>query len=97
MWPRSARIQLLDVPVSKELEPYLAQALGRQCTLAGGDDYELCFTAPVSRHKELKMLATQLALPLSCIGKIEAGAGYEIYAADGSVIKMEEAGYAHFK
>ena len=92
----AAEIQFDTLPVSLHLRPYLAQATGRQCALAGGDDYELCFTAPVARHAELERLAAQLDLPLTCIGKIVAGSGCIVRAADGRVIKLERTGYDHF-
>lgn len=92
----AAEIQFNALPVSAHLAPYLAQALGKQCALAGGDDYELCFTAPVARHAELEKLAAQLDLPLSCIGKISAGTASIVRAADGSVMTIEETGYDHF-
>ena len=98
----AAEIQFAALPLSSSLRDYLSQtqglarALGRQCALAGGDDYELCFTAPVARHAEIEKLATQLDLPLSCIGKIAAGSGCIVRAADGSVMKLERAGYDHF-
>lgn len=98
----AAAIQFDTLPVSLHLRRYLAQtqglaqALGRQCALAGGDDYELCFTAPVARHADVEKLAAQLGLPLGCIGKIGVGAGCIVRAADGSVMKFERAGYDHF-
>lgn len=92
----AAEIQFDALPVSPSLRPYLARELGRQCALAGGDDYELCFTAPVARHADVEMLAAQLDLPLSCIGKTGAGSGCIVRAADGSVMKLERAGYDHF-
>lgn len=42
----------------------------RLCTMAGGDDYELCFTAPVAARRRIAALATTLALPLTCIGTL---------------------------
>ncbi len=93
----AAEIQFSALPVSTHLRPYLRQALGRQCALAGGDDYELCFTAATARHAEIEKLAAQLALPLSCIGKIAAGSACKIVAADGSVMTIGETGYDHFK
>jgi len=92
----AAVIQLDKLPVSAYLQPYLAHALGRQCVLAGGDDYELCFTAPASRHAEIEKLSAQLGLPLNCIGKIVAGTGCSVHAADGSEITIRETGYDHF-
>ncbi len=92
----AAEIQFSAVPVSTHLRPYLAQVLGRHCALAGGDDYELCFTAATDRHGEIEALSVQLALPLTCVGKMVAGKDYTVYAADGSVMTIEKTGYDHF-
>jgi len=92
----AAGIQFGKLPVSTQLRPFLAQALGQQCVLAGGDDYELCFTAAQERRAEIEKLAVQLRLPLTCIGKIGAGSGCTVYAADGSVMTTGAAGYDHF-
>jgi thiamine-monophosphate kinase len=92
----AAEIQFDRLPLSAHLKPYLAQALGKQCALAGGDDYELCFTAPTARHAELEKLSVQLDLPLNCIGNIVAGTGCRVRAADGSEMTIGETGYEHF-
>ncbi len=92
-----AEIQFALLPVSAHLSPYLVQELGKHCALAGGDDYELCFTAHGARHAELKHLSAQLALPLTCIGRITDGTGCAVCAADGSVMQTGVAGYDHFK
>ena len=69
----------------------------QHCTLAGGDDYELCFTAPVAHHAEVKKISTHLNLPLTRIGVIVAGQGCTVHATDGSVINIGEQGYDHFR
>jgi thiamine-monophosphate kinase len=92
-----AEIHLNKIPVSNNLRPFLAQVWGQQCALAGGDDYELCFTAPAARHADLETLSEQLKLPLTCIGNIVPGIDCKIFAANGNVMKIEEAGYDHFK
>lgn len=92
----AAEIQFAALPVSAQLGLHLEQALGRQCVLAGGDDYELCFTADVARHAEIEKLSAQLELPLTCIGKIMDGAGCKIRAADGNEMTIKESGYDHF-
>jgi thiamine-monophosphate kinase len=92
----AAELRFDKLPLSPHLTPYLAQALGKQCALAGGDDYELCFTAPASRHAEIEKLSAQLDLPLNCIGRIVAGTGCWVRAADGSEITIRETGYDHF-
>ncbi len=75
--------------------------LARRCALSGGDDYELCFTAPIVQRAEIKKIAQYLDVPLTCIGSIVAnngvaGSGCVVQAADGSVINNEVSGYDHF-
>ena len=91
-----AEIQFDALPFSSMLRPYLALPLGRHCALAGGDDYELCFTAPVSCRSDVKGIAAKLGLPLACIGSVLAGKGCTVRAADGGIINMQESGYDHF-
>ncbi len=70
--------------------------LALRCALAGGDDYELCFTAPVARRSAVENISKQMNLPLTRIGAIVAGSSCIVRAADGSVINMRESGYDHF-
>jgi thiamine-monophosphate kinase len=81
--------------IARQEEPSLQQVM-QQCVLAGGDDYELCFTAPVTRRIQIEKISAALALPLTRIGKTKAGEGYIVRAADGSKIHIEGAGYDHF-
>ena len=50
-------------------------ALQRECTLAGGDDYELLFTAPPPRADAVQAAARAAGVAVTRIGRIEAGAG----------------------
>ena len=68
----------------------------QHCTLSGGDDYELCFTAPVAHRNTVGNLSRQMNLPLTRIGSIVAGSGCTVRAADGSIINIHESGYDHF-
>src|SRR5574340_1237181 len=68
-----AEIEFAALPLSPAMQGYISQPLARQCVLSGGDDYELCFTAPAARHAELPEIAARLGLPLTHIGKIVAG------------------------
>ncbi|WP_153101383.1 thiamine-phosphate kinase [Paraburkholderia hayleyella] len=67
----SATVDVDAVPRSAALRR-LPLALQRQATLAGGDDYELCFTAPVTARATLDTLAQQIGVPLTRIGTIHA-------------------------
>ncbi len=69
----------------------------QHCALAVGDDYELCFTAPVAHHAEVKKISSHLDLPLTRIGVIVGGQGCTVQATDGSVINIGEQGYDHFR
>jgi len=62
----------------------------------GGDDYELLFAAPPEASAAIERLATELALPLTAIGTIEAGAGVRLVDATGNAIPIAVAGYRHF-
>lgn len=53
----------------------LPRAVQAQCTLAGGDDYELCFTAPPGARTKIAALSKRLKLQLTCIGTIDGLAG----------------------
>lgn len=93
----AAEIDFALLPVSAVLRAYLQQSLGRQSVLSGGDDYELCFTAPVMRHAEILSTGARLALPLTCIGKIVAGRGCVVHDASGNLFDVEASGYDHFR
>jgi thiamine-monophosphate kinase len=73
-------------------------ALERECLLAGGDDYELVFTAPPQRRGDLGALADELGLPLARIGEIVAGTAGDIRVLDdrGQVLEIGRKGYDHF-
>ena len=68
----------------------------RDAALAGGDDYELLFTASPARRAEIAALARRLGLPLTCIGQIRAGSDLSILDAAGQEIKVAKRGWQHF-
>jgi len=92
-----AQIAFDALPVSDTLRCHLDRTLTRQCVLAGGDDYELCFTAPVECHAEVSRIAARLDLPLTRIGKIVAGRGCLVHDTAGNPLNIEACGYDHFR
>jgi thiamine-monophosphate kinase len=68
----------------------------RDAALAGGDDYELLFTAPPERRAEVEALSRRLDLPISRIGAIDAGPGLRILDAAGRIVEPRSKGWAHF-
>ncbi len=65
-------------------------------SLAGGDDYELCFTAPASQHDAILAIGKNLNLKLSAIGETTQANGLNIYDKNHQAIELKSAGYDHF-
>ena len=91
----AAEIEFDRLPVSETMRCHLDNQAARDCVLAGGDDYELCFTAPAAHHQAIQALSETLDLPLTCIGVIGAGQGLSLLAA-GKPIPITVAGFDHF-
>ena len=68
----------------------------RDAALAGGDDYELLFTAAPERQAGIAALARQLGIPLTRIGAIRAGSDLRILDASGQAIVPPSKGWQHF-
>ena len=73
-----------------------SQELRRRFSLAGGDDYELCFTAPASRRDQVMAAANAARTPVTRVGRIEATAGLRLTDADGAALEIELASFDHF-
>ena len=65
--------------------------------LAGGDDYELCFTAPASARARLAAIAVELSLPVTRIGTISAEPGLRVRDAEGRVLAALPQAFDHFR
>jgi thiamine-monophosphate kinase len=81
-------------PLPTAADPVLA----RKCQLAGGDDYELVFTAPPDKRSGIAGLAEQLALPLWRIGHLTGAATNRLTLvdADGQPLAIDDQGFDHF-
>ncbi|KMY86418.1 Thiamine-monophosphate kinase [Candidatus Paraburkholderia calva] len=84
------------VPCSDALRN-LPDAARRQCALAGGDDYELCFTAPVSAREALAAIAKRVGVGVTRIGTIESGApAIEWRDTHGAPLSLTLQSFDHF-
>jgi thiamine-monophosphate kinase len=68
----------------------------RDAALAGGDDYELLFTAPPERRAGVEALSRKLDLALTRIGRIRAEPGLDVLDEAGRVLQVPKAGWQHF-
>ena len=74
-----------------------AVAVQRECQLAGGDDYELAFTAPVDRRDAIAQAAIAAATAVTRIGRIEAGSGLRYVDAAGADVIGPSSSFDHFR
>lgn len=94
-----AAIDLAALPRSAVLERQLrgpAREVALWCLLAGGDDYELCFTAPAARDADIAALADTLGLALTRIGVATPGAKLQVRDAAGRVLDPLPQAFDHF-
>ncbi len=63
--------------------------------LTGGDDYELLFTAPPGAEEKIAALSAGIGLPLTTVGRIDAGAGVRVLGATGQEIALDGKGWVH--
>ena len=68
----------------------------QESTLGGGDDYELCFTAPESAHDQIVKIGKALNIQLSCVGLTHQEHGLRVLDGD-QPLAIKKAGYDHFK
>ncbi len=69
----------------------------QQCTLAGGDDYELCFTAAVSQRAAVQAASATAQTPVHRIGRITAEPGLRVLDAQGQRVTQSWQSFDHFK
>lgn len=93
----AAVIKMDEISCSTSMKKYLPQMLAIKCLLAGGDDYELCFTARESKRGKIEILSRELGIPLTRIGRIGEGEGLAVLDAAGKMVTLEMKGYDHFR
>ena len=93
----AARVEVEALPLSPAAKEIVDQRMDSRVSLAaGGDDYELLFTAPASATKAIEELSSVLGLPVTRIGLIERGKGVRLVDSEGRAIPVDHAGYHHF-
>ena len=90
-----AQVQLDALPRSAVLRAQPA-ALRHQCLLAGGDDYELLFTAPAVRRAEVQAAARRAGVAVTRCGLVTDGLALQVLDAAGRVLQTDLSGFDHF-
>ena len=94
-----ATLDLPAIPRSAALQEKLAGSerdLALACLLAGGDDYELCFTAAPAMQPRIAAIAQALALPLVPVGIVIDGTGLEVRDELRRPLASSPRAYDHF-
>ena len=74
----------------------LPQALQHECLLAGGDDYELLFTAPASAGAAVQAAGAAAGVAVTRCGRIEAQPGLRVVDQRGQAVATPWRGFDHF-
>jgi thiamine-monophosphate kinase len=92
-----ARVDLAGLPLPEALRA-LPDARARwQYALCGGDDYELCYTAPASAAERAAAAVRATGAAATCIGVITEEPGLRWLLPDGATVDFGAAsGYQHF-
>lgn len=90
--------------IEAERLPYSDQALDLvsrdsclRAALFGGDDYELCFTAPSSQAKVIAAVASDLGVKVTKIGKVIEEPGLTVIDGNGQTLDTSHHAYDHFR
>jgi len=96
----AAEIELAALPVSATLRRHLERVVACSAMLAGGDDYELCFTAPRRLRERIIGVGRRARLLVTRIGSVRphrrGTPRLVVRAADGTALRVVRGGYDHF-
>jgi len=99
--PNRNPVELARIPrsplIAQRLATHDARKLALACLLAGGDDYELCFTAPPSARERVAAIARELSLPLTRIGVVTSSPGLHVRDEHGVALASLPAAFDHFR
>jgi thiamine-monophosphate kinase len=90
-----AQVQLAALPLAPGLANLSLQQR-REFQLAGGDDYELCFTVPPERLLALRVAAGTAGTAVTVIGTVTQDGALRCIDGDGSEWLPPRRGYQHF-
>lgn len=90
-----AHLSLNQCPVNSAIAAQLSDRSIQSAVLSGGEDYELCFTAPSSQRGTVHSLSQQLGLAITRIGQIDEGQALTVLY-DDKPMTLQIKGYDHF-
>ena len=91
-----ARIDLDAMPYSDAMLRQVDSEQALRWALAGGEDYELCFTVPELNRGALDVALGHLGARFTCIGQIAPESEGLQFIRDGKPVALDLKGYDHF-
>jgi thiamine-monophosphate kinase len=91
-----ADVNTTSIPYSPAARAHVSFDGCLQAAMYGGDDYELCFTAPTHAAEQLYAIAASQNLGLTKIGEITSGSGLRLVDGNGIEIRQPNQAYQHF-
>lgn len=85
------------LPLSEALRASTTPQEARLFALAGGDDYELCFTIRPERCEAAFAAAHQLGVAVTDIGAVESRTGLQVLDERGCIVDIGKTGFDHFE
>jgi thiamine-monophosphate kinase len=86
-----------SIPLSPAAAAIVAAEPARLAELAaGGDDYELAFTAPPAAEQRIAALSAGLGVTVTRIGRVRVGQGVVVLDPQGAPMDLKRTGYRHF-
>ncbi|HZT62058.1 MAG TPA: thiamine-phosphate kinase [Burkholderiales bacterium] len=93
----AAELRWEDIPRAPAIASCGNAALAKRCVLAGGDDYELVFTAPASLRSRIVAAGKKARVLVTAIGTVVAGKpAVRVRDARGKPVTTSRAGFDHF-
>lgn len=92
-----AQIDADSLPASSSLLGLFDTPMRHELQLAGGDDYELCFTATPERAADALGDLARTGCAATRIGRIVAEPGVRVRDSDGRTLRLPQHGWEHFQ
>lgn len=90
-----ATVHFERVPVSSTVKQLQTTIDLQYLVIAGGDDYQFCFTVPDEKLQNVDIIRRQLNINVTDIGQIDETPGLRI-KNNGTSLTIQRSGYEHF-
>ena len=85
-----------SAPAAGRFDAKISAALALDCVLAGGDDYELVFTAPPALGTAVQAAARAAGMAVTRIGRMDAAPGLRLVDGQGAPVANTFGAFDHF-